>query len=91
MALSKPFVSSEAQLFLDSLMPTFMIIQILFNQKHCTLYYFSKGHVWIAIYEFAIYAYVINFPTEHQLLVKVLAYRKYNKRWFKYAPDQPSK
>ena len=30
--------------------------------------------------------FVINIPT-----VKVLAYRKYHKRWFKYVPDQPSK
>ena len=25
-----------------------------------------------------------NMPTEHQLLAKVLAYRKYHRRWFKY-------
>ena len=27
-----------------------------------------------------------NLPTEHQLLVTVLAYRKYHRRWFKYPP-----
>ena len=27
-----------------------------------------------------------NMPTEHQLLVTVLAYRKYSRRWFKYCP-----
>ena len=40
MAPSKPFVSSEAQLFLDSLkLPAFMLFHILFSMKntvHCT-------------------------------------------------------
>ena len=27
-----------------------------------------------------------NMPTEHQLLVKVVAYRKYCRRWFNYIP-----
>ena len=72
-------------------MPAFMIIQNLFNQKCCTFHQYSNGHVWIPIYEFAICASIINIPTEHQLLVKVLAYRKYHRRQFKYAPDQPSK
>ena len=36
-------------------MPTCMIIfKILFSQKHCTLYFFSNGHIWIPIYEFEI-------------------------------------
>ena len=39
--------------------PACMIIfQILFGQKHCTLYLYSNGHVWIPIYEFAICASV---------------------------------
>ena len=36
-------------------MPACMIIfKILFSQKHCTLYLYSNGHVWIPIYEFEI-------------------------------------
>ena len=36
-------------------MPSCMIIfKILFSQKHCTLYLYSNGHVWIPIYEFEI-------------------------------------
>ena len=35
-----------------------IIFQILFSQKHCTLYLYSNGHVWIPIYEFAICASV---------------------------------
>ena len=31
-----------------------ILFQILFSQKHCTLYHNSNGHVWIPIYEFAI-------------------------------------
>ena len=27
-----------------------------------------------------------NMPTEHQLLVKVVSYRKYGRRWFNYIP-----
>ena len=35
-----------------------VIFKILFSQKHCTLYLYSNGHVWIPIYEFAICASV---------------------------------
>ena len=35
-----------------------IIFQILFSQKHCTLYQYSNGHVWKPIYEFAICASV---------------------------------
>ena len=36
-------------------MPSCMIIfKILFSQKHCTLYLYANGHVWIPIYEFEI-------------------------------------
>ena len=36
-------------------MPACMIIfKILFSQKHCTLYLYSNGHIWIPIYEFEI-------------------------------------
>ena len=35
-----------------------IIFKILFSQKHCTLYLYSNGHVWIPIYEFAICASV---------------------------------
>ena len=36
-------------------MPACMIIfKILFSQKHCTLYLYSNGHVWIPNYEFEI-------------------------------------
>ena len=31
---------------------------IPFSQKHCTLYLYSNGHVWIPIYEFEICASV---------------------------------
>ena len=31
-----------------------IIFKILFSQKHCTLYLYSNGHVWIPIYEFEI-------------------------------------
>ena len=31
-----------------------IIFKILFNQKHCTLYFYSNGHIWIPIYEFEI-------------------------------------
>ena len=31
-----------------------IILKILFSQKHCTLYLYSNGHVWIPIYEFEI-------------------------------------
>ena len=46
----------QKHLFQYSLkMPTCMIIfKILFTQKHCTLYLYSNGHVWIPIYEFEI-------------------------------------
>ena len=58
---SKPFVSSEAQLFPYSLkMPIFVLIRIHFNQKHCILYLYLNGHVWDPIYEFAICGSVIN-------------------------------
>ena len=33
-----------------------IIFKILFSQKHCTLYLYSNGHVWIPIHEFEIYA-----------------------------------
>ena len=35
-----------------------IIFQILFSQKHFTLYLYSNGHVWIPIYEFGICASV---------------------------------
>ena len=46
----------QKHLFRYSLkMPACMIIfKILFSQKHCTLYLYSNGHVWIPIYEFEI-------------------------------------
>ena len=46
----------QKHLFWYSLkMPACMIIfKILFSQKHCTLYLYSNGHVWIPIYEFEI-------------------------------------
>ena len=46
----------QMHLFQYSLkMPACMIIfKILFSQKHCTLYLYSNGHVWIPIYEFEI-------------------------------------
>ena len=46
----------QKHLFRYSLkMPTCMIIfKIPFSQKHCTLYLYSNGHVWIPIYEFEI-------------------------------------
>ena len=46
----------QEHLFRYSLkMPACMIIfKILFSQKHCTLYLYSNGHVWIPIYEFEI-------------------------------------
>ena len=92
MVPSKLFVSSEAQFFLDSLkIPAFMIIQILFNWKPCTLYWYPNGHVWIPIYKFVICASVINIATDHQLLVNVLANRKYHQRLFKYTPNYLSK
>ena len=31
-----------------------IIFKILFSQKHCTLYLYSNGHIWIPIYEFEI-------------------------------------
>ena len=31
-----------------------IIFKILFSQKHCTLYFYSNGHVWIPIYEYEI-------------------------------------
>ena len=31
-----------------------IIFKILFSQKHCTLYLYSNGHVWIPIDEFEI-------------------------------------
>ena len=31
-----------------------IIFKILFSQKHCTLYLYSNGHVWVPIYEFEI-------------------------------------
>ena len=31
-----------------------IIFKILFSQKHCTLYLYSNGYVWIPIYEFEI-------------------------------------
>ena len=46
----------QKHLFQYSLkMPTCMIIfKILYSQKHCTLYLYSNGHIWIPIYEFEI-------------------------------------
>ena len=46
----------QKHLFRYSLkMPACMIIfKIFFIQKHCTLYLYSNGHVWIPIYEFEI-------------------------------------
>ena len=46
----------QKHLFRYSLkMPACMIIfKILFSQKHCTLYLYSNGHIWIPIYEFEI-------------------------------------
>ena len=46
----------QKHLFWYSLkIPACMIIfKILFSQKHCTLYLYSNGHVWIPIYEFEI-------------------------------------
>ena len=35
-----------------------IIFKILFSQKHCILYLYSNGHIWIPIYEFEIYASV---------------------------------
>ena len=43
---------------------------------------YLDSNLWICNF-----AYVISFPTEHQLLVKILAYRKYHKRRFKDAPN----
>ena len=60
-AFSKAFRSYWCiDLFRYSLkMPACMIIfKILFSQKHCTLYLYSNGHVWIPIYEFEICASV---------------------------------
>ena len=46
----------QKHLFRYSLkIPACMIIfKILFSQKHCTLYLYSNGHIWIPIYEFEI-------------------------------------
>ena len=81
----------QKHLFQYSLkMPACMIIfKILFGQKHCTLYLYSNGHIWIPIYEFEICVSVKNMPTEHQHLVMVLAYRKDCRRLFKYQVSCP--
>ena len=69
-------------------MPTYMtLFQILFSQKtvHCTyIQMVTSG------YQFMNLQFVHpskNMPTEHQLLVKAVSYRKYSRRWFNYIPN----
>ena len=63
-----------------------IIFQILSikNAVHCT-----NIQIVMSGYQFMNLQFVHlskNMPTEHQLLVTVLAYRKYRRRWFKYRP-----
>ena len=69
-------------------MPAYMILfQILFSQKtvHCTyIQMVTSG------YQFMNLQFVHpskNMPTEHQLLVKVVSYRKDCRRSFNYIPN----
>ena len=54
-----------------------IIIQILFSQMVMSGYQFMNLQ-FVHLSK--------NLPTEHQLLVMLLAYRKYCKRQFKYPP-----
>ena len=79
----------QKHLFWYSLkMPACMIIfKILFRQKHCTLYLYSMV---MSRYQFMNLKFLYlskNMPTEHQLLVTVLAYRKDCRRRFRYDLD----
>ena len=54
------------------------------NTEHCT-----NIQMVMSGYQFINLQFVHlskNMLTEHQLLVRVLAYRKYCSRWFKYTP-----
>ena len=60
-----------------------MIIIQIQNAAHCTnIQMVMSGYQFMNLQ----FVHVINMVTEHQILVKVLAYRKYCRRWFKYPP-----
>ena len=86
-AFSKAFSSSEALISYSLKMPTCMIIfkfLSIKNTVHCT-----NIQMVMSGYQFINLQFVHlskNMPTEHQLLVRVLAYRKYCSRQFKYTP-----
>ena len=82
-AFSKAFSSLEALISYSLKMPPCMIIFKFLSVKntvHCT-----NIQMVMSGYQFINLQFVHlskNMPTEHQLLVRVLAYRKYCSRWF---------
>ena len=59
-----------------------IIFKILFSQKHCTLYLYSNGHVWIPIYEFEICVSVKKHANRTPTFGN-------GSRWFKYQVSCP--
>ena len=87
-AFSKAFSSSEALISVlsknaclhDNISNSFqsktLYIELIFKWSHL------DTNLWICKFVHP----SKNMLTEHQLLVTVLAYRKYHRRWFKYPP-----